>query len=257
MSFTNWSVLRKAIDFVGIENYVRFFQSPYSYKVMGNTLIFSGGVVVLNLILATSLALLLQRKIFGVGFFRLAVFTPILTTVVVWAIVWQLLLASNGFVNQLLQLFNVEGPAWLFNTRTAMPAVIVVMVLKGVGMNMFIVLAALQNVPDTYYEAARMEGSSRWNTFSRITLPLISGTLFACAVITMIASFKSFGLIYVLTNGGPLNSTAVWSFEIYVKAFQSLKIGEASASATLMFVALVVLTLIQWKIEGRWNQNDA
>lgn len=255
ISFTNWSVLRRNIDFVGFDNYVRFFQSPYSRRVILNTLYFSGGVVVLNLLLATFFALLLQSDSFGFGLFRLSVFTPILTTVVVWAIVWQLLLSSNGYINQFLGLFGIDGPAWLFNQRTAMPAVIVVMVLKGVGMNMFIILAALQNVPDTYYEAAIIEGSSGWNTFRRITLPLISGTLFACAVITMIASFKAFGLIYVLTNGGPLNRTAVWAFEIYVKAFRSLRIGEASASATLMFLALVVLTLFQWTAEGRWNQN--
>jgi len=256
LSFTNLSILNKNTSFVGFDNYIKFFESAYSRQVVFNTFFFSTGVVTLNLIIATSLALLLEKKIFGIGFFRLAVFTPILTTVVVWAIVWQLLLSSDGIVNQVLLLFGIKGPVWLFNVNTAMISVVVVATLKGVGMNMFIILAALQNVPEIYYEAASIEGVSNWQKFRYITIPMIGGTLFACGLITVIGSFKSFGLIYVMTKGGPMNSTSVWAYDVYLKAFQSFKIGPASASASVMFLVLVVLTLFQWKSRGKWDYNE-
>ena len=256
MSFTDWSILKSNISFVGLKNYIDFFRLPYSFKMIFNTFYFTVGLVIFNLVIATSLALLLNKNLKGMGFYRLAFFTPVITTVVVWSVIWKFILSSDGLMNQLLSLIGVESVAWLFDPKTAMLSVIVVATLKGVGMNMFIILSALKGVPDMYYESAMLEGASKWNIFWRITLPMISGILFAVMLVTVMGAFKQFGLIFVMTKGGPMNSTTVWAYDVYLKAFESLQIGAASASAFLMFFVLLMFSLLQWKYRERWVYNE-
>lgn len=253
MSFTNWSLLGET-SFIGFDNYVKAFtDDPVFLETVGNTLYFTAGLVPLNIILALSLAMMLNQKVPGIGFFRTAIFTPVITSIIVWAIIWKYIFATDvGLINQLLKLVDIKGPAWLYDLNLAMPVVILVSVLKNVGLNMVIFLAALKDVPNMYYEAAKIDGASRWKTLTNITLPLISPSIFLAVILTVIGSLKVFGQIYVLTGGGPGTSTYVFVYYIYQQAFRLNEFGYASAIAFILFIIVLILTLIQWNMRKGW-----
>jgi multiple sugar transport system permease protein len=257
MSFTSESLMGGS-EWIGLDNYTRAFgDDPLFWTSVFNTLYFSAGLIPLNLALALGLALLLNRKIPGIGLFRTAIFTPVITSVVVWAIVWKYIFATDaGLINQLLKLAGVTGPAWLYDFDLAMPVVIVVSVLKNVGLNMVIFLAALQDVPAMYYEAARMDGASRMRTFRSITLPMISPSLFLALVLTLIGSLKVFAQIQVMTDGGPGTSTHVLVYYIYKQAFKNFEFGYASSIAFILFFLVLALTLVQWNLRKRWVYHE-
>lgn len=257
MSFTNESLFGTS-SFVGFDNYAKVFaDDPLFWKSFWNTLYFSGGLVPLNLALALGLAVLLNRKLPGIGLFRTAIFTPVVTSVVVWAIVWKYVFATDaGLINQLLKLFGITGPAWLYNFHLAMPVVIVVSVLKNVGLNMVIFLAALQDVPEMYCEAARIDGASKTRSFWFITLPMISPSIFLTMVLTLIGSLKVFAQIQVMTDGGPGTSTHVLVYYIYKQAFKNFEFGYASSVAFILFFLVLVLTLVQWTLRKRWVYHE-
>jgi multiple sugar transport system permease protein len=253
MSFTNWSLL-KEFKFVGLFNYNRaFFEDSLFWESVTNTLIFSAGFVPLDLSLALLLAIMLRRKWPGIVFFRTAIFSPVVVSIVVWAIVWKYIFATDhGIVNQLLQFAGIEGPAWLYNEQLTMGVIIFVSVLKNVGLKMVIFLAALNDIPQMYYEAARIDGASGWRSFRHITLPLITPSIFLAAVITIIGSLKIFGQIFVMTKGGPGTSTYVIVYYIYETAFKMYDFGYASAIAVVLFILTLALTLVQWHARKRW-----
>lgn len=257
MSFTNRSLMGSHA-FIGLDNYKRAFtEDPVFWETIGNTLYFSAGLVPLNLILALGLALLLQKSIPGIGLFRTAIFTPVVTSIVVWAIVFKYIFATDaGLVNQLLSMFGVKGPQWLYSLELTMPVVIIVSVLKNVGLNMVIFLAALKDVPQMYYEAAKIDGASKWITFRKVTLPLISPSIFLALILTLIGSLKVFGQIYVMTGGGPGTSTYVMVYYIYQQAFKLFEFGYASAIAFILFIMIFALTLIQWTVRKRWVHHE-
>lgn len=257
MSFTNRSLMGSHA-FIGLDNYKRAFtEDPVFWETVGNTLYFSAGLVPLNLILALGLALLLQKSIPGIGLFRTAIFTPVVTSIVVWAIVFKYIFATDaGLVNQILSMFGVKGPQWLYSLELTMPVVIVVSVLKNVGLNMVIFLAALKDVPQMYYEAAKIDGASRWITFRKVTLPLISPSIFLALILTLIGSLKVFGQIYVMTGGGPGTSTYVMVYYIYQQAFKLFEFGYASAIAFILFIMIFALTLVQWTVRKRWVHHE-
>jgi multiple sugar transport system permease protein len=253
MSFTDWKVVGDT-HFVGIANYTQAFkQDPLFWKSFWNTLYYTLGVVPLNVILALFLALLLTNRLPGIGLFRTAIFTPVVTSVVVWAIMWKFIFQTeNGLINIVLNLFHITGPAWLYDLKFALPVVIFISVLKGVGYNMVIFLAALNDVPKLFYEAARIDGASKWKTFWHVTLPLISPSVFLVVILTMIGSLKIFGQIYVLTGGGPGTSTYVFVYYIYELAFRVFELGYASAIGFILFTIILLLTIIQWIARKRW-----
>jgi multiple sugar transport system permease protein len=252
MSFLEWPLLGEA-TFVGLENYRAMTQDSQFMVVLKNTIIFTFGLVPLNLILALTLAFLLKEKLAGIGFFRTAIFVPVVTSLVVWAIVWKYMLApESGFVNQLLSLLGITGPAWLMNPNYAMPAVIVTSVIKNVGLNMILFLTALQQVPESLYEAADLDGAKRWRKFWNISLPLITPTIFLTMIITTIGAMKIFGQVYVMTRGGPGDSTKVLVYYIWEKAFMHFEMGYAAALAFVLFFILLIFTLVSWQIRTRW-----
>jgi multiple sugar transport system permease protein len=252
-SFTDWKVIGDT-HFVGLSNYTRAFtEDPLFWDTFWNTLYFTVGVVPLNMALALVLALLLQNHIRGIGIFRTAIFTPVVTSIVVWAIVWKFIFQTeNGLVNMALKLFNITGPAWLYDMSLTLPVVIFVSVLKGVGYNMVIFLSGLNDVSKLYYEAARIDGASKWRMFWNVTLPLITPTVFLVLILTMISSLKVFGQIYVLTGGGPGTSTYVFVYYIYELAFKLFDLGYASAVGFVLFMMILALTIIQWAARKRW-----
>mgnify|MGYP001180860456 CR=1 FL=1 len=229
ISFMNWPLLGEA-EWVGLKNFLELWNDAGFHNVLKNTVIFAIGLVPLNIMLALFLALLLKNNFPGVGWFRTAVFVPVVTSLIVWSIVWKYMLApQTGVINQALHLIGIEGPNWLYNEKYAMPAVIVISVIKNVGLNMILFLTALQQVPQNLYEAAELDGATRLQRLINITVPLITPTIFLTAVTTTIGAMKVFGQVYVMTRGGPANSTKVIVYAIWETAFKQYEMGYAAA----------------------------
>jgi multiple sugar transport system permease protein len=253
MSFSNWSLMND-LEFVGADNYIRALtEDPVLWTTLRNTLYFSAGMVPINIVVALLLALLLRRKLPGIGLFRTAIFTPVVVSFVVWSIVWKFIFATDGgLVNLLVRQFGGTDIPWLYSMTWTMPVVILVSALKNVGMNMVIFLGALQTVPTSYYEAAKIDGASPWTAFRSITLPLISPAIFLTTIITIIGSLKVFGQVYVMTQGGPGTSTYVMVYYIYRLAFRSFEFGYASTIAFILFFIILLLTIVQWQLRRKW-----
>lgn len=252
-SLTEWNLLTQQAAFVGLANFEdALLVNPDFWLVVRNSVVFAIGLVPLNMALALTLAMALSRRFAGVVFFRTVFFAPVVTSAVAWAIVWKFVLQGEaGFVNQVLASIGIDGPNWLREPDWAMVAVIVTRVIKMVGLNMILYIAALQAIPRDYEAAAKLEGASSWQIFRMIVWPLLGPTTLVIMVITTIGSFKVFDHIYLMTGGGPENGTLVLAFYIYQQGFQFFDIGYASALAMIMFVIVMVLTVVQLAVRRR------
>ncbi|GAB4000713.1 sugar ABC transporter permease [Glycomyces albus] len=255
-SFHEWNVLVGSFQFTGTDNYERLASDPALPGVLGATATFSIGLVVLNLSLALALAILLNQKLRGTIVFRTLFFSPVAVTLVAWTIVWRFLLQDDGGINGLLSAIGTEGPNWLRGETTAMLAVIVVQVLKNVGLNMVLFLAALQGVPQELYEASMLDGAGRWTRFRRITVPMISPTILLTSIITVVGSLQVFAQIDVLTSGGPGTSTTVLVYYLYQNAFQFHDFGYGATLSVLLFAIVLVLTVVQWQMRRKWVVHE-
>lgn len=252
LSFCNWDLLSK-ISFVGLQNYRTLLTSPEFGIILKNTFTFALSTTLIAIILPLVLAACLNNKIRGSEFFKTAYFLPFVTPMIVVSIVWEWIFDPNfGLLNYILK----AHINWLYDTHTAMFAIIIVSAWKLLGYNMVIFLSGFSTINQNLYEAAKIDGSSPINTFFKITLPLLSPTIFFVAIITTISSFQVFDLIYLMTQGGPLNSTNVLVYWIYKNAFEFFNIGEASAGAYILFLIIFVLTCAQWKIRKKWVFNE-
>jgi len=233
---------------IGLENFSRLFKDPLFVKSLVNTLIFSAGVVPLNLMFSLMLALYLGGGKTGTKFVRGIIFLPVVTSGVAWAIVWRYLLQGGtaGPVNWFLSQVGIEGPNWLFEKGWAMASVIVTRVMKNLGMNVLIFMGAVLNMPDDVIEAARIDGAKGWTLFSRIKLPLLMPTVMMVTIVTVIGSMRVFDTIKLMTDGGPEGSTMVMVYYIYHQAFRMFETGFASAIAVVLFGIVLILTLLQW-----------
>ena len=247
------NLLSGAFVFAGAENYAEMVSGdPLFPQVLLNSLIFTAGLVPLNVALALGLALLLDRHLPGRGLFRGLYFAPVVTSAVAWAIVWRFLLqGEQGTVNQTLRLAGLEGPNWLREPAWAMAAVIVTRVLKNVGLNMIIFLAALQSLPRECVEAARVDGANGRQLVRHIVLPLLAPATFFVTVITVIGSLQVFDHIVLMTEGGPANATMVLVYYVYYQGFRAFETGYASALAVVLFLLALVLTVLQWRVRSR------
>ena len=189
-SLHEWNVLAGSFRFTGAANYQKLLSDPALGEVMVVTSVFSAGLAVLNMAMALGLALLLNQKLACMVIFRTLFFSPVVVSLVAWTIVWSFLLQDNGGINGLLQAIGVDGPNWLRHPTTAMISVIVVQVLKNVGLNMILFLAALQGVPRELFEAARVDGVPRFKQFYRITLPMISPTILLASIVTIVGALQ-------------------------------------------------------------------
>ena len=247
LSFSDWDLL-SPIKFVGLENYKLIFTEDLFYKILWNTVIFALSTSILGVIIPLILASILNNKIRGSEFFKTAYFLPFITPMVVIGIVWQWIFDPNiGPLNNLLNL-NIN---WLYDQNFAMPALIMVSVWKLIGYNMIIFLSSLSAISNSLFEAAKIDGANPIQTFLHVTIPLLSPTIFFVIIITTITSFQVFDLIYLMTQGGPLDSTNVLVYAIYKNAFEYFNIGKASAIAYVLFVIILVLTLIQWALRKK------
>jgi len=253
LSLCKFSLLRGRV-WCGLENYIKIFTSDKIFiDSVLNTLEFTVLLIPTNLVLCLAVAILLYRNIKGIGFFRTMIFTPYVTNIVSWALIWKFMLQNDGgFINMVLNMFGLEGTNWLYTGSLAIPIVMLVTLLKGFGMNTIIFIGALQEVPDMYYEAAAIDGATKWQQFRKITLPMISPTIFLIIIITMIGSLKVFSQVKVLNNGGPGTASYVMVYYIYQKAFKMNEFGYGSALSVILFIAILGLTLLQWNLRKKW-----
>jgi multiple sugar transport system permease protein len=235
-------------SFSGFDNFIALAKDPLFAKSLVNTLIFSAGVVPLNLIFSLLLALYLGGGKSGTRFVRSIIFLPVVTSGVAWAIVWKYLLQGGtaGPVNWFLDLIGIAGPNWLFEKGWAMTSVIVTRVMKNLGMNVLIFMGAVLNMPGDVIEAARIDGARRFTLFFRIKLPLLMPTVMMVTIVTIIGSMRVFDTIKLMTDGGPEGSTMVMVYYIYHQAFRMFDTGFASALAVVLFLIVLALTALQW-----------
>jgi multiple sugar transport system permease protein len=248
LSFHNWNMFSGDTVFTGFDNYVKMFQSPEFWQVLKNTVIYTLGTIPINMTLALVTAYFLNKKIKGKKFLRTALFAPVVISPVAAAVIWRWLYDPNfGIINYSLGFLGIDPVNWLNDPTAAMFALIIMGVWKTFGINMVLFSAGLQGIPDSYYEAADIDGAGPWAKFWNITLPMLNPTTFFILVMSMIGSFQVFDIVYVLTSGGPLGSTKVMVFYIYEYAFKFFEMGYASAAAYILFAVLFVLTMIQVK----------
>ena len=247
LSFSKWDLLGP-VTFVGLDNYINLFQEPLFYKILLNTIVFAVSTSVLGVIIPLALAAILNSKIRGSEFYKTAYFLPFITPMIVIGVVWEWIFDPNiGMLNHLLHM-HIN---WLYDTHFAMPALIMVSVWKLIGYNMIIFLSALSAVNQSLFEAAKIDGANAFQTFKNVTIPVLSPTIFFVVIITAISSFQVFDLIYLMTQGGPFDSTNVLVYSIYNNAFEYFNVGKASATAYVLFVIILVLTLIQWNLRKK------
>ena len=252
LSFVNWDLL-SPITFAGVNNYKDVLTDKTFLQVLSNTFVFAISTSVFSVIIPLVLACILNSKIRGSNFYKTAYFLPFITPMIVIAIVWQWIFDPNiGLLNQLFHL-NIK---WLYDARYAMPALIAVSVWKLIGYNMIIFLSGLSAINQEVLEAAKIDGANSWQTFKNVTVPLLSPTIFFVIVITSISSFQVFDLIYIMTEGGPNNSTMVLVYSIYKYAFEFFDVGKASAIAYILFAIIFVLVLFQWKLRKKMVYNE-
>ena len=232
--------------FIGLDNYIKMFQSAEFWLVLKNTAIYTFGTIPLNMGISLMIAYVLHKKIAGKKFLRTAFFAPVIISPVAAAVIWRWLYDPNfGLVNYSLGFLGINPINWLNDPTAAMFALIIMGVWKTFGINMVLFSAGLQGIPDNYYEAAEIDGAGGWAKFWNITLPMLSPTTFFILVMSMISSFQVFDLVYVLTSGGPLGSTKVMVFYIYEYAFKFFEMGYASAASYILFLILFIFTMVQ------------
>ena len=257
-SMQSRNLLTGQVSFVGLENYRKMLVEDTLFrKTMINTLVFTMGLVPLNITLALALSVFLNQETAVSRIFKTIFFSPVVTSAVAWAIVWRFMLqGQQGVVNQMISLFGVNGPNWLFEPGAAMFAVIFTRAIKGVGLNMVIFLSALANIPDDFKDAAQVDGANGWLVFRHITLPLLAPTTLMVTIVTIIGSLKVFDTIVMLTNGGPSNATTVLVYYIYYQGFLFFETGYASALATVLFLLALILTSLQWGLRRRYAHAE-
>jgi multiple sugar transport system permease protein len=253
LAFTNYDVLAGTISWAGLGNFREIFSDPTWNLSIWHTVVYTFFTVPVAMAIAVVIAVLLNNDLRGRAWYRAAFFLPHITATVAIALVWMWMFEPNiGLFNAVLDLVGVRGPAWLSDPAWAMPAVILVSIWKGIGLKMLIYLAALQSIPTELYEAADVDGASKWRKFFAITLPLLRPATFFVFIVSLIDSFQVFEQVYVLTpDGGPANATTVMTFEIYKSAFGEFRISIACAQSLVLFVFLLVLTLISRRLTGR------
>src|SRR5574341_439039 len=256
ISFTDWDVITPPA-FAGLDNYLRLLKDPTFGKALLNTIYYVGVMVPVSTILALLLAMLLNQKLKGITFYRTAYFMPVVSSTVAVALVWSWIYSKDfGLLNYVLRSIGLDPIAWLSSTKWAMPAVIIMGIWGQLGQGMVIFLAGLQSIPDTYYEAAEVDGANTLQKHLKITLPLITPSLFFYLIITMIGAFQTFEQIYIMTRGGPVHATTTIVYYIYRNAFHNFKMGYAASQAIVFFLIILVLTLVYWRAQDKWVFYD-
>lgn len=252
ISLSNWDGFA-TFDFIGIKNYISLFADESFIISLKNTMWYTIVTVPLSIIFGILMALLMNIKIPGIKIFRTVYFLPQVTSMIAIGLVWSMVLANYGPVNQALMEFGMqEPPKWISSSAWALISVEIVTIWRSMGYNAIILLAGLQGINIELYEAAKLDGADSWQRFLYITLPMLSPTIFFCLVTQMISSFKVFDVIMAMTQGGPGRATNVLAYYIYNKSFVDYRFGYASSAAFVLFFIILIMTLIQFIGQKKW-----
>lgn len=248
LSFHQWDMLGDAV-FIGFANYLSLMDDERFIKTLVNTFLFVGVTIVIMPALSLGVAILLNLVTFAAWFWRLLFFLPIVTSVVAMSLVWQYIFdPTYGPLNEILKFLGFTPRGWIMNPDESLVSVIILMLWQGVGYYAIIYLAGLQSIPEEYYEAARIDGANGWQQFFSITLPLLQPTTIFVFVMVAINSFQVFTQVFVLTNGGPVDSSNVLGLYIYQTAFEFLNMGKASSMAVILFLLVLGVSLFQLRM---------
>lgn len=251
LSFTDYAIVGD-FEWLGLENYFQIAVDPFFWIALRNTAYYTLLYVPAGLIVALGTALLLNRRHRAVRLFRTLFYIPVVASTVATATIWFWMLnPQNGLLNVALSWFGIDGPAWLYESQWAMIAIVMMSVWAGFGANMIIFLGGLQGVPGELYEAARLDGANAWQQFRFVTLPSLTRTTFLVSTLLIIGAFQVFDQAYVLTKGGPGNSTVTMVYYIYNKGFGALEMGYASALSFVLFLIILVFSLLNAKLNNR------
>ncbi len=252
ISLSNWDGFA-TFDFIGIKNYISLFADESFIISLKNTMWYTIVTVPLSIIFGILMALLMNIKIPGIKIFRTVYFLPQVTSMIAIGLVWSMVLANYGPLNQALMAFGMqEPPKWISSSAWALISVEIVTIWRSMGYNAIILLAGLQGINIELYEAAKLDGADSWQRFLYITLPMLSPTIFFCLVTQMISSFKVFDVIMAMTQGGPGRATNVLAYYIYNKSFVDYRFGYASSAAFVLFFIILIMTLIQFIGQKKW-----
>lgn len=244
LSFFDYSSSIYNPSFAGIDNYTKLFREPVFYKVMFNTFMYLVIAVPFLVIFPLFIAILINQKIRGITIYKILIYLPVIISIVVAAIAFKWLYAGQGVLNYLLSLINIQPIGWLVDTDWALFSVAVVTIWKGIGYYMMIYLASLMSVPQDLYEACDIDGANFLQKHLTVTIPHIMPTIALVSTISTISAMKVFAEIYVMTKGGPLNSSKTIVYYIYERAFENLDLGYASALAVVLLVIVMIFSLI-------------
>lgn len=248
LSFFKWDML-SVPEWTGFHNYIELFKNPKFWFILKNTLIFSLSTTVFAVVIPLILAAILNEKLMGKEFFKTSYFLPFITPMIVVALVWQWIFDPNfGFLNHLLKL-NIN---WLFDPNFALVALIIVQSWKLIGYNTIILLSGFGNINSSIIEAAEIDGASAYTKFFKIIIPLLSPTILFVMIVTTISSFQVFDLVFMMTQGGPENSTNLLVYWLYQEGFEYFNIGQASCIAYVLFTIIAILSIFQWKTRKKW-----
>ncbi|HJV71713.1 sugar ABC transporter permease [Ideonella sp.] len=259
MSFTDFDIYALAdlrnVRFIGLSNYLQLLGTPLFWRALANTMFFVVAGVPLSIAASLGAALLLNSPLARFkGFYRTALFAPVVTTLVAVAVVWRYLLHTRyGLLNHALTGLGLDPVDWLGDPRWAMPAIVLMSVWKNFGYNMIILLAGLQAIPRDLYEAAELEGATAWQQLRHVTLPALAPMLLMVSILTMAGHFQLFAEPYVMTQGGPAQRTVTVLYFMYEEGFKWWSLGSASAVAFVLFVFMFVFTLLQMRVSRSAN----
>ena len=253
ISFTKWSGFG-AQEWAGTANYIKMFNDKHFIKAVWNTIYYTLGILTIGVPLALILAMFLNQKFLkGRNFFRAIYYLPVISMMVAVSMLWKWLLSTNhGLVNYFIGLIGLPPVNWLLDPHWAMPGLILMSIWKGTGFNMVIFLAGLQGIPRVYYEVADIDGANWWHKFRHVTLPLLSPATFFIIITTMIHSFQIFQQAYIMTEGGPQESTTTIVYYVYKNAFEWFNMGYACAQAVLLLIILILATYLQKELQKKW-----
>jgi len=254
LTFLEWDpLLPMRFTFIGLDNYIQLANDSDFWAALGHTLFFIAGYIPLVLVSGLAIALLLNRGLRGMAFFRGSFFMPVVSAWVAVALLWTWIFNPKyGLVNYLLGLVGIQGPAWLYDPTWAMPAIILTSVWKDIGFVSVIFLTGLQSIPNEYYEAAAIDGAAAWQRFRRITIPLLSPTTFFVLIISLINSFQVFDQVWIMTEGGPAGATTVLVEQIVNHAFRYGRMGYAATLSWILFLMVFSVTLLQSRVQKKW-----
>ena len=259
LSFFRWDNLAPVKDFIGLQNYIFLFKSARFWNSMYVTAKYTLVVNTVSISIGLVLAVVLNNRYLAFkSFWRSLYFLPIVTPTVAAAMVWILLFNPGfGYVNVLLRTFHLPSLNWLADRTWALPTVMTLGIWRRLGFNMILYLAAIQSLPKEVYESAEVDGANAWQRFIHLTIPLLHGTTIMLIILGVIDSFLTFDQVLVLTRGGPANATEVIGMFMYSNSFSLFKLGYGSAISMVMFLAIALFTLMQWRFTGFGSNEES